>query len=85
MTLLCRILIHTKKVVFLYFSPDKVLFTRTVSVAVSVAVASKFIIVPMVMDQLTDTMGLKLIPSVNVNLTVTVTEKGMGTVRVSGP
>ena len=46
---------------------------------------SKFIIVPMVTDHLTDRLGSEPILSISVNLTVTVTETGTETVRVKGP
>ena len=46
---------------------------------------SKFIIVPMVPDHLTDRLGSEPILSISVNLTVTVTETGTETVRVNGP
>ena len=59
---------------------DKGLFTRTICMSVPIKVSSKFIIVPMVTDHLTDRMGLEPILSINVDLMETDT--GTETVRV---
>ena len=60
-------------------------FTLILKTCLRVPSPCSFIILPMVKDHLMDRLSLEPILSINLYLTVTVTETGTETVRVNGP